>query len=33
MEVFPVFLLGLGVLVVGAIALTIYIAYKGAELP
>lgn len=33
MAAFPVFLFGLGFIVVGAIALTVYIAYKGAELP
>ena len=33
MEVFPVFLLGLGFVVVGAIAITVYIAFKGVELP
>jgi len=33
MELFPVFLFGLGFVVVGAVGLTIYIAFKGAELP
>jgi len=33
MEVFPVFMIGIGVLVVGAVILTIYIAFKGVELP
>lgn len=33
MELFPVFVLGLGVVVVGAVALTAYIAFKAIELP
>ncbi len=33
MSAFPVFLFGVGAVVVGAVALTIYIAFKLVELP
>ena len=33
MSAFPVFVFGLGFIFVGAVALTIYIAYKFIELP
>lgn len=33
MTVFPVFVVGIGLLIVGAVVLTIYIAFKGFELP
>lgn len=33
MEVFPVFLFGAGFVVVAAVILTVYIAFKGFELP
>lgn len=33
MELFPVFAIGLGVVVLGAVALTAYIAFKAIELP
>ena len=33
MELLPVFLFGVGFMVIGAVALTVYIAFKAIELP
>lgn len=33
MTVFPVFVMGIGILIVGAVVMTVYVAFKGIELP